>query len=244
MRKKVINIVLILIIGGIGGILADNFLLPRLSTIPFFAQCEFIRHAGNGTTIINPTEEITITENIAIQEAIDKVSDSLVLVQAYQDKKLLNQGTGFLITSDGLLLTSGDLVVTGASHYSVLRNGYSLTAEFVKRDLENNLALFRIEDEHLSVVSLVSLDDLKLGQRVVLVGVELIESQLNKFVNVGIIRSISNGTLKLNLNEDEALANGSPLINIKGEVIGLNLVDDKGLLKTIPVEKIKEFTGF
>ena len=243
MRKKILNIFLILIIGGFGGILADQFLLPYLSGVPSFAQFEFIKHAGNGTTIINPTEKIIVTENIAIEESINKISPCLVVVQSYQNKRILNQGTGFLITSDGLLIASGDLVSLNVSQYLVFRNGYSLAAKLIKKDLENNLALFQIEDDNLPVVSLINLEDLKLGERVILVGVELKESNLNKFVNLGIIRNINGGTLEINLKEENISANGSPLINVKGGVIGLNLVDNKGLLKTIPVNKIKEFVG-
>jgi len=243
MRKKILNIFLILIIGGFGGILADKFLLPYLSNIPFFTQFEFIQHAGNGTTIINPTEKIIVTENIAIEESINKISPCLVVVQSYQNKRILNQGTGFLITSDGLLIASGDLVSLNVSQYLVFRDGYSLAAKLIKKDLKNNLALFQIEDDNLPVVSLTNLEDLKLGERVILIGVELKGSNLNKFVNLGIIRNINNGTLEINLKEENISANGSPLINVKGEVIGLNLVDNKGLLKTIPVNKIKEFVG-
>jgi len=241
MRKKIINIVLILIIGGLGGISADQFLLPYLSTVSFFNQFEFIKQSNNGTTIINPTEEITITENTAIEDAIDKIDNCLVVIQSYQNKRLINQGTGFLITSDGFLITSGDIVSLKASQYLVFRDGHSLAAKFIKKDFENNLALFQIENGSLPVVSIASLEDLRLGERVLLVGVELKGSELSKFVNLGIIRSINGETLKLNLDEEDILANGSPLINIKGEVIGLNLVDDEGLLKTIPVDRIKEF---
>ncbi len=243
MYRKIINVFLILIIGGFGGILADQFILPYLSGVPFFTQFEFIKHAGNGTTIINPTEEIIITENIAIEESIDKISPCLVVVQSYQNKRMLNQGTGFLITSDGFLITSGDLVSLRASQYLVFRDGHSSAAKLIKKDLENNLALFQIEDSNLPVVSLVDLENLELGERVILIGAELIGSDLNEFVNLGIIRNINDGTLEINLSEENILANGSPLINIRGEVIGLNLVDSKGLLKTIPVNKIKEFVG-
>jgi len=83
----------------------------------------------------------------------------------------------------------------------------------------------------LPVVSLVDLENLELGERVILIGAELIGSDLNEFVNLGIIRNINDGTLEINLSEENILANGSPLINIRGEVIGLNLVDSKGLLK-------------
>jgi len=228
--KKILNIFLILIIGGFGGILADQFLVPYLSN-------------GNRTTIINPTEKITIVENIAIEEAIDKVKSSLVAIHSYQNKNLINQGTGFFITSDGLLITSDDLVSSRATQYLVFRNSNSLAATLVKRDLKNNMALFKVEEGNLPVVSMTGLVDLHLGERVILIGTELVSAHLNEFVNLGIIRSIGQQTLTLNLSEESSLANGSPLINIRGEVIGLNLVDSQGLLKTVPTDKIKEFIG-
>ncbi|MFH1667871.1 MAG: hypothetical protein ABH884_02500, partial [Candidatus Komeilibacteria bacterium] len=123
MKKKLLNIFVILIIGGFGGVLADQFLVPYISN-------------SNRTTIINPTEEITIVENIAIEGAIDKVKSSLVAIHSYQNKNLISQGTGFFITSDGLLITSDSLVSNRATQYLVFRNGNSSAATLVKRDLK------------------------------------------------------------------------------------------------------------
>ena len=240
-RKKIFNLLLILIIGGLGGILADQFLLPYLATIPPFSKIAFIRQASDGTTIINPTEKIIITENTALEQAVDKISPCLVAIQSYQNKRLLSQGTGFIITSDGLIITAGDLIPPRADQYLVFRNNLSLVAQLVKKDFETNLALIKIDETNLPVVSLDSLENLRLGQRVVLIGLQPQEDIFSLFVNLGIIRSINQEILKINLEEENSLANGSPLINVKGEVIGLNLVDYKGLLKTIPANKIKEF---
>jgi len=242
-KEKILTLFLILIIGGIGGVSADQFLLPYLSTIPFFSKISFIEHAGNGTTIINPTEKITITENIAIEDAIDKIRPSLVAIQSYHNKGLIKQGTGFIMTSDGLIVTAADLVPAWATEYLVFRNNNFITAQVVKIDLESNLALLKIEEVNLSVASLANLEEINLGQRIVLVGVEVVKNNLNYFVNLGVIRSINQETLKINLTEENSLANGSPLINIKGQVLGLNLVDYKGLIKTIPVSEIRGFVG-
>ncbi len=241
LKGKVTNILLILVIGGLGGLLADNLLLPYLATVPPFSKIEFFRHAGNGTTIINPTEKIIITENTALEEAIDKINPCLVTVQSYQNKILINQGTGFIITSDGLIITAADLISSRTDNYWIIKGGDYLSAQMIKRDLENNLALLRIEQDNLPVVSLVEPEDLRLGQRVVLAGVKLGKDELDHFISLGTIRSISNSTLKLNLIEEETLANGGPLINIKGEVIGLNLIGSRGLTETIPSSIIKDF---
>jgi len=240
-KKRTLNFFLILIIGGLGGILADQFLLPYLATIPLFSKIGFIHQVSNGTTIINPTERIIITENTSIEQAISKINPCLVTVQSYQNKRITSQGTGFIVTSDGLIITAANLVPVKADKYLVFRNNHSIEAQVIKRDLENNLALLETEETNLPVVSLTDLENLQLGQRIILIGSELVKNELKQFVNLGIIRSIDTTVLKVNLIEEDELANGGPLINVKGEVIGLNLIDSKGLIKIIPVNKIKEF---
>lgn len=244
LKKKIFNFFFILIIGGLGGILADRFFLPYLVSWPWLAKIKFIQQAGQGTTIINPTEKIIITENTALEQAIDKISPCLVGIKTFQNEQMISQGTGFILTSDGLVVTANDLVPIKATQYSVFRDGRSLNSQVIRRDLENNLALLRIEEKNLPVVSLINLEDLDLGQRIILIGLEEIKGEWYKFVNLGIIRSISKETLKINLIEENILANGGPLLNDKGEVIGLNLVSQKGLLKTIPNSKIRNLLSF
>ncbi|MCG2809203.1 MAG: serine protease [Candidatus Portnoybacteria bacterium] len=244
MRKKVFNLFAILVIGGLGGVLADQFFLPYLSTVPLFSKIKFVRQSGNGTTIINPTEKIVITENTAIEDAVSKVGPCLVIVQALQGEKIISQGSGFVIASDGLIITAADNISTKADRYLIFRNSHSLVAEVVKKDAGSNLALLKIGESNLPVVSFVDFEDLRLGQRIILIGAELTEEGLNRFVNLGIIRSIYAKILKINLTEQNSSANGGPLVNIKGEVIGLNLVDQKGLIETIPSSQIKLFAGF
>jgi len=242
-KRNISKLFIILIIGGVGGILADQFFLPYLSTIPVFSKIEFIHRTGNGTTIINPTEKITITENIAIEQVIEKITPCLVSVQAYKNKELISQGAGFVVTSDGLIITAADLVSAKADQYLIFRNSHSLVAKISKVDLENNLALLKTEETNLPVVSFINLDDLRLGERAILTSVELNKSKLSYFVNLGIIRSINDEGIKINIIQEDVLANGSPLINIKGDVIGLNLIDENGIIKIVSVKIIKKFIG-
>jgi len=108
--------------------------------------------------------------------------------------------------------------------------------------LENNLALLE-QRANLPVVSFINLDDLSLGERAILIGAGLNKDKLNYFVNLGIIRSINEEEVKINIIQESGLANGSPLINVKGEAIGLNLIDENGFIKVISVKDIKEFIG-
>lgn len=243
-KNKIFNLLVILIIGGLGGVLANQFLLPYLSTVSPFSKINFIRQSGNGTTIVNPTEKIIITENTAVENAVGRVSPCLVIIQSFHGKTIISQGAGFIITGDGFIVTAANNVSTRADKYLVFRNGHFSVAEVIKKDIENNLALLKIEESNLPVVSFAYFDDLFLGQRIILIGAELTKEGLSRFVNLGVIRSIYENVLKINLTEENSLANGGPLVSVKGEVIGLNLVDQRGLIKTIPASLIKQFTGF
>ncbi len=241
MRRKFLNFLLILLIGGLGGVLADSILLPYLAHTSPFSKIGFIRQIGDGTVIINRTEEIIITENIALEQAIDKVNPCLVAIQAYQNKRLIAQGTGFIVTSDGWVVTAADLAPNNADIFLVYRNGDSFIVQTVRRDSEDGLALLKIEQNNLPVVSLTELENIHLGEQIILIGAKKTKETFYRFVNLGTIRGIEQGILEVNLKEDNYLANGGPLVNIEGEVIGLNLVDRKGLIRTIPSNKIKDF---
>jgi len=239
MRQKIFNLILILFIGGFGGVLANQFLFPYLATFPFLNQLAFIREAGQQTTIVNKTEKIIITENTALEEAIKKISPSVVMIQSYSGKKLLQEGSGFILTSDGLIVTAADLIPAKASQYLVSSANFSSPAQVQQRDMQNNLVLLKIDQPNLPVISMANLDELDLGERIILIGAQIKNGHFNHFVNIGTIRAIEESILTINLTEENQLANGGPLVNIKGEVIGLNLIDEQGLVKTVPVTKIK-----
>lgn len=243
MKKKIFYLFLILVVGGFGGLLAEHLLLPYLAKIPVFSNLEFIRQISNGTTIINPTERIYVAENTVIEEAIDRIGPRLVSVESYYQGSLTNRGAGFIVASDGLIVTNNDLIPSWASQYLVWRNGHSIAGEVIKRDVENNLALIRIEENNLPVVSFADLDKIRLGERIILAARQTKEENFSLFVNLGIVRALNNGILKINFEESNPLANGSPLINLKGEVIGLNLIENQKLTETIPVNKLKDFIG-
>lgn len=241
MKKNILKILLILLLGGLGGILANALILPYLATIPPFSNIGFIKQIKDGTVIINKTEVKYITENAALIEAIDKINPCLVDVEAYYNDKLLAQGSGFIMTNDGWIVTASDLVPTNANKYMVYRNGDSFIVESVKRDTKNGLALLKINQSNLSVVSMAELEDVHIGEQMILIGIKRTKGVLYKFANPGTVRSINQGVLEVNIREYDYQANGGPMINIKGEVIGLNLIDKNGLKKTVPSKVIKDF---
>lgn len=241
MRKIIFKIFLILIVGGIGGILIDRAFFPYLAQFKFFEEIKFISDGKNITQIINKTEEVIIKENEALEDAIQRVWITVGAV-LQKDKKgnILNQFSAFVLTDDGLILTSGEAAQNVLGLYFLTRENKELPLEVLKQDKKLNLAIFKASNYNFSTVSLGEFEKIKLGQQVFLVGAKSELGFFKNFVNAGLIKSIDDNGIALSFFE-EKFASGAPIFNIKGEMIGINLVGADGAIKVVPINKIREF---
>jgi len=238
MVKNVFKIIGVFILGIFGGIFADQILWPYFVERPLFYQYRL----EQSPVYLTERKEITIQENVALRNAIEKVEKTVIGVRTETQAKKIIEGSGLIITSDGLVVTLAELVPQG-SNFSFFVEGQSANFQILKRDLKENLALVKIEKSNLPIVSFANLEKLKLGERVFLVGVIFEKEELSKIVNEGIIKSFSQDFIKTNIFENYLLK-GSPLFNIEGEVLGLNTIDKEGKVIAIPISKIKTFAGF
>ena len=238
MVKNVFKIIGVFILGIGGGIFADQILWPYFIERPLFYQYRL----EQSPVYVTERKEITIQENMALKNAIEKVEKTVIGVKTETQAKKIIEGSGLIITSDGLVVTLAELVPQG-SNFSFFVEGQSANFQILKRDLKENLALVKIEKSNLPIVSFANLEKLKLGERVFLVGVIFEKEELSKIVNEGIIKSFGEDFIKTNIFENYLLK-GSPLFNIEGEVLGLNTIDKEGKVIAIPISKIKTFAGF
>ena len=238
MVKNVFKIIGVFILGIGGGIFADQILWPYFVERPLFSQYRL----EQSPVYVTERKEITIQENMALKNAIEKVEKTVIGVKTETQAKKIIEGSGLIITSDGLVVTLAELVPQG-SNFSFFVEGQSANFQILKRDLKENLALVKIEKSNLPIVSFANLEKLKLGERVFLVGVIFEKEELSKIVNEGIIKSFGEDFIKTNIFENYLLK-GSPLFNIEGEVLGLNTIDKEGKVIAIPISKIKTFAGF
>jgi len=238
MVKNVFKIIGVFILGIGGGIFADQILWPYFVEKPLFYQYRL----EQSPVYLTERKEITIQENVALRNAIEKVEKTVIGVRTETQAKKIIEGSGLIITSDGLVVTLAELVPQG-SNFSFFVEGQSANFQILKRDLKENLALVKIEKSNLPIVSFANLEKLKLGERVFLVGVIFEKEELSKIVNEGIIKSFGEDFIKTNIFENYLLK-GSPLFNIEGEVLGLNTIDKEGKVIAIPISKIKTFAGF
>jgi len=236
MKKNIFKIIFIFILGMGGGIFSTQILWPYLVERPFYNQLAQISIQGKGG------DKIIVQENVALQDAVAKVEKAIVgIITKTKSGKVLT-GSGLIITSDGLMVTLAELLPQDGNFTFFIDNKIT-NCQVLKRDLENNLALAKIEEDNLPTVSFTDFGELKLGERVFLMGIIFDKSTPLKIVNEGIVKFFTKDYIKTNIFEKNTLG-GSPLFNIKAELLGLNTVDSEGKIIAIPVTKIKNFVGF
>ena len=150
-------------------------------------------------------------------------------------KQVIGGGTGFIISSDGLILTNRHVVADdGADYQVVMSDGRSYQAKVMARDSILDTAVLKIEAIGLPVPALGDSDTLETGETVIAIGNALSEyrNTVTKGVISGINRRVVAGdgtgeseVLEEALQTDAAINpgnSGGPLIDLRGEVIGMN----------------------
>jgi len=239
MLKNIFKIISIFIIGLVGGIFADQIFWPYFVERPLFYQYRL----EQAPIYVTEKKEIIVEENIALRKAIEKIDKAVVGVKTKTKAGKILEGSGLIVSSDGLIVTLADLVPSG-SEVTFFWEGKTPSFQILKRDLSENLALIKIGETNLPTTGFTDLERIRLGERVFLMGIIFEKEGIpKKTVNEGIVKTFDNNFIQTNIIEDSALS-GSPLFNIKGNALGLNIIDKEGKVTAIPISKIKSFIGF
>lgn len=205
------------------------------------AVIQTVEKASSSVVSVIVSEDVPIIENCRIdspfQGLIGGGSYFYVPCKSPSGKtkhQEVGGGTGFIVGGDGLILTNKHVVSRSGATYTVfLKNGKKYDAKIVSKDGGQDLALLKIEAPNLSVLSLGNSDSIRLGQTAIAIGNALGEYQ--NTVSVGVIsgkdRSVTAigdigvETIDGVIQTDAAINlgnSGGPLLNLKGEVIGVN----------------------
>lgn len=141
----------------------------------------------------------------------------------------ITQASGFLVSPDGYILTNHHVVKghAGANITVRLNDGREFPGKVVGTDESTEVALLKIDAQNLPYVKLGNSDDLQVGQWVVAIGTPL---GLQASLTVGVVSAKGRSNLDIARIEDfiqtDAALNrgnsGGPLLNLKGEVVGIN----------------------
>jgi putative serine protease PepD len=171
-----------------------------------------------------------------VEAAAEKVLPSVVQLRV-QGRTSAGEGSGFVISSDGLIVTNNHVIagaVQGGQITAVFQDGKSAKASIVGRDPNSDVAVVKAEGvSGLPVVDLGRSDDLRVGQAVVAIGSPF---ELSGTVTSGIISSLQRPTRAggdqgdqstvLDAIQTDAAINpgnsGGPLVDLQGRVVGIN----------------------
>ena len=136
------------------------------------------------------------------------------------------QGSGFIVSADGLILTNAH-VVRGATEVMVkLTDRREFPAKVLGADAKTDVAVLRIEAKNLPVLALGSTRDLRVGEWVLAIGSPF---GFENSVSAGVVsakgRSLPDDSFVPFIQTDVAVNpgnSGGPLFNARGEVVGIN----------------------
>lgn len=189
--------------------------------------------------ITKTQKEVTISENTGISEAVDKVYNSVVVVNAIGDNTSAS-GTGFVYKKDNkkyYVLTNHHVIEDGKKITVTLTDGSVIESNLVGSDQYADIAVLSLEsDKDLEVAELGKSEDMKVGDTVFAIGSPLdsiyswsvtrgIVSGKDRMLEVPIGNSQTNDYVMKVIQTDAAINygnSGGPLCNAEGNVIGIN----------------------
>jgi serine protease Do len=268
-------------------LLSAALLLFSGSLIFFIEKKDSLYHESNNVTenAQQKSDDITNSRKNIITETVKKVSPAVVGINVTQviqytdpfgsmfndpffkqffgnqsyNQKVKSLGSGYLISSDGYIITN-DHVAGNASEITVtMTNGEQVPAKLIGTDQASDICLLKINNTDLPYVTFGNSDDVIIGEWVIALGnpFGLFEVNDKPTVTVGVVSSTGlnlepiENRFYLNMIQTDAAINGGnsggPLVNSLGEVIGMNTIiytaggvqGNIGLGFAIPVNKIK-----
>lgn len=201
-------------------------------------------------------KDVTVTETNTIKSSIEKVYDATVMIESYRGDRLIGTGTGFVYKKEdkkGYVITNHHVIESGNVVKVINIEGQSVEATILGSDEYADIAVLKIDaDAILQVVEIGDSTKLELGDTLFTVGSPL-GSEYMGTVTKGILSgkdrtvtvNVSNSSFMMEVLQTDAAINpgnsGGPLVNINGEVVGVNslkLVEDEieSMGFAIPIE--------
>ncbi|EKE16273.1 MAG: hypothetical protein ACD_11C00021G0002 [uncultured bacterium] len=174
-----------------------------------------------------------------------------------QAKQQVGSGSGFFLSSDGLIATNKHVVEDVSADYTVIINdGKEYPAKILAKDPLQDIAIIKIEGNNFSVLSVGNSDSVQIGQTVIAIGNSL--GEFSNTVSRGIISGLGRTVIAgsefsaqserlSNIIQTDAAINpgnsGGPLININGEVVGMNVAmakDAQNIGFALPINQVQK----
>ena len=244
--KKLLKFVILFVVGFLGGIGGYYFASSTLT------QGNSTSNQANTTSVNNVqyTNDTSTTQAVEkVQDAVVSVinyqtqsSDSLSSIfgniESSDELAVAGEGSGVIYKKDGdtAYIVTNNHVISGAEKIDILlASGEKLSGELVGADTYSDIAVIKIAaDKVTTIAEFANSDTIKVGETAIAIGSPLGSVYANT-VTLGIISSLSRTvtsqtedgqTISTNAIQTDTAINpgnsGGPLINIQGQVIGIN----------------------
>ncbi len=193
-----------------------------------------------------------------IVTAVDKVKNAVVKVDKYNNvmgkERLSGSGSGFVFSSDGLILTNSHVIENADKLVVTLLDGDELEGTVTGLDKDTDVAIIKVYGSGYTPAKLGESTGLRIGQLVIAIGNPL---GYQHSVSVGVLSGVGrtmrtpDGHLIDNILQSDAAMNpgnsGGPMIDTNGEVIGINtaiIPGAQGLSFAIGIDTAKEVARY
>ncbi len=193
-----------------------------------------------------------------IVTAVERSKNAVVKIDKYNfingNDRLTGSGSGFVFSSDGLILTNAHVIENAARLRVYLLDGSDFPGEVIGSDKETDIAIIKIFGTGYTPLKLGESGRLKIGQLVIAIGNPL---GYQHSVSVGVLSGVGRtmrtpgGQLIDDILQTDAALNpgnsGGPMINTDGEAIGINtaiIPSAQGLSFSIGIDSAKEIARY
>lgn len=193
-----------------------------------------------------------------IVAAVEKAKNAVVKIDKYTlirgNERPTGTGSGFVFSSDGLVLTNAHVIENSGRLNVSLLDGNEFSGEVIGMDKDTDIAIIKVFGSGYTPVKLGVSGDLKIGQLIIAIGNPL---GYQHSVSVGVLSGIGRtmqtpgGQLIDDILQSDAAMNpgnsGGPMINTDGEAIGINtaiIPSAQGLSFSIGIDSAKEIARY
>ncbi len=237
-RLRFLGFLLALFVGFVGGFIFAFITVPRYVIAP------------SNSDILPQAQQSSLTQLVA------KASQSVVSITSTSgDEKTF--GTGFVVSSDGLIITCAHVVKDQKTTYKITtQQNQTLPVKVLGRHTKEDIAFLKADVSNVPVLKLGDSNGLKPGQEIVAIGnpFGILDGTVTTGIISGIHRDIiatdQNNNYQEGLNDliqiDASLnpgESGGPLLDMSGYVVGINAASDtraENISFAIPINVIRQ----
>lgn len=233
------NILFVLIIGGMGGVLLNNIIIPALIEWNFLNSSKFLKIfiKPQIQTVIQNKETKLVVEPDFWKDIVKKSLNSVTFVQYLSGGRLLGQSNGLILTNDGFLSVPLNSFPRNPSVIQVFFDNTILKAEVYLKDQKNNIVLLKVEGNDFPIIDFADQEEIILGQSILVLGKKIQVSKIKAISQLGLVKELDQSVLFLDTEKPEI---GSIALDSRGKLIGQVNIDKQNRVFVILPDVLKE----